>query len=93
MIFTKEEAEYIRHWLHEIKTPAGRRRQAKENFHLLQYDSPKYEMQDEAQRKYATWAIHCNEEEDKLYKQIYESHNEWHEAAQLLKKFRLNANR
>jgi hypothetical protein len=93
MNFTKEEAEYIRHWLHEIKTPAGRQRHAKENFHLLQYDSPKYEMQDEAQRKYTNWMLHCHIEEEKIYQRIYGSHNEWHEATQVLNKFRLNANR
>ena len=93
MNFTKEEAEYLRHWLHNIKTDAGRKYLAKESWETNESDPEKYEMQAKAERKYATWAIHCNEEEDKLYKQIYESHNEWHEAAQLLKKFRLNPNR
>jgi hypothetical protein len=93
MNFTKEEAEYLRHWLHNIKTDAGRKYLAKESMYAYESNREKFEMQEKAQQKYATWAIHCNEEEDKLYKQIYESHNEWHEAAQLLMKFQLNPNK
>jgi hypothetical protein len=93
MNFTKEEAEYLRYWLRNIKTDAGRKYVAKEIYELYESDREKYEMQDRAQRKYCTWALHCQKEEEQLYEQIYESHNEWHEATQVLQKFRLNTNR
>jgi hypothetical protein len=92
MNFTKEEAEYLRYWLRNIKTDVGRKRLAKESWEVNEADPEKYEMQAKAERKYATWALHCQKEEEQLYEQIYESHNEWHEANQILKKFRLNSN-
>ena len=93
MNFTKEEAEHIGYWLHNIQTDAGRKRLHKESYELSETDHAKYEMQDAAQLKYCFWSLHCQKEEEKLYEQIYGSHNEWHEAAQVLKKFRLNPNR